>query len=400
MKRFLIETLLFWSICVCMSFAQTFTLLHDFASSPDGNSSLAGLIRDAKGNLYGTTVGGGTFGLGTVFKANGSDKEIVLYSFAGTLDGAYPRGALIGDSAGNLYGTTSEGGTSNFGTVFKVDPTGHETVLYNFVGNGDGKEPLGSLTMDAAGNLYGTTQQGGAAACGTVFKLDSTGNETVLYSFLGGNDGCSPAAGLVRDSAGNFYGTTVYGGLVNSCIQSCGVVFKVSPSGKEAVLYRFTGSGGDGNAPEGNLLRDAATGNLYGTTAEGGAPHSKATVGNGIVFMLDPAGNETVLYAFLGTRVGGDGAGPPAGLVRDAAGNFYGTTNAGGAANFGTVFKLDTAGHETVLYSFTGGTDGEYPFGGLIRDAMGILYGAAWGGGLHKTACAPYGCGSIFKLTP
>lgn len=398
MKRFLIQTLVCWLAFGCLSFAQTFTLLHDFASSPDGNSSFAGLIRNAQGNLFGTTCCGGTFGFGTVFKTNGAGKETVLYSFAGPPDGAFPHGALIGDAAGNLYGTTSEGGTSNFGTVFKVDPTGHETVLYNFVGNGDGKEPLGRLTMDAAGNLYGTTQQGGAADCGTVFKLDSTGNETVLYTFAGGNDGCFPEAGVVRDGAGNLYGTTFYGGLVNSCIGSCGVVFKVSPSGKEAVLYRFTGTGGDGNAPQGDLIRDAATGNLYGTTAEGGAPHSKATVGNGIVFKLDAAGNETVLYAFLGTNVGGDGANPTAGLVRDAAGNFYGTTSGGGAANFGTVFQLDAAGHESVLYTFTGGPDGATPFGGLMRDAAGTLYGTSWGGG--KTACGRYGCGSVFKLTP
>jgi uncharacterized repeat protein (TIGR03803 family) len=400
MQRFLIETLLCWSAFGCLSFAQAFTLLHDFKGSPDGNSSLAGLIRDAKGNLYGTTTGGGSSGVGTVFKANGAGKETVLYSFAGTPDGASPHGALIRDSAGNLYGTTYGGGTSNFGTVFRVDPTGHETVLYSFLGSaeGDGFNPEGSLIMDAAGNLYGTTALGGAQSSGMVFKLAPDGSggwtESVLYSFVGGLDGIYPAGGLVRDPAGNFYGTTPNGG-VGCRGAGCGVVFKVSPSGKEAVLYRFTGTGGDGSLPAGNLLRDAATGDLYGTTGFGG------TANLGTVFKLDPAGNETVLYSFLGPRVGGDGASPVASPLRDAAGNLYGTTYYGGVrANFGTVFKLDPAGNETVLYRFTGGTDGGYPSGGLVQDAAGILYGTTTLSGIETGSCAPLGCGSVFKLTP
>ena len=217
------------------------------------------------------------------------------------------------------------------------------TVLYRFRGP-DGAQPVyGRLIGDSAGNLYGTTVDGGASGLGVVFKLDKTG-ETVLHSF-NGTDGSEPFAGLIRDSTGNLYGTTKFGGIWGN-----GVVFELDTTGTETVLYSFTG-GTDGSLPYASLIRDSA-GNLYGTTFEGGAS------GSGVVFELDTTGTETVLYSFTGR---GHGANPVAGLIRNSAGNLYGTTANGGASGHGVVFKVDTTGKETVLYSFTGGADGGNP---------------------------------------
>jgi uncharacterized repeat protein (TIGR03803 family) len=244
--------------------AQTLTVLHRFTSSPDGAYPYAGLVRDAAGNLYGTTYEGGSSdlrdgvsGYGTVFKLDTSGTETVLHRFTSSPDGAYPYAGLVRDAAGNLYGTTSEGGSSDYGTVFKLDTSGNETVLHNFTG-GDGSYPYAGLVRDATGNLYGTTLYGGASGVGTVFKLDTSGNETVLHNFTGG-DGAYPYAGLVRDATGNLYGTTFRGGS-----SDYGTVFKLDTSGTETVLHSFTGYS-DGSNPRGGLVMDAA-GNLYGTT--------------------------------------------------------------------------------------------------------------------------------------
>lgn len=304
----------------------------------------------------------------------------VLYTFQGGSDGAWPYAGLIADAAGNLYGTTSYGGSltacggTGCGTVFKLDPTGHETVLYSFAGGTDGASPEASLIRDAAGNLYGTTYGGGSNAClggcGTVFRLDSAGHETVLYSFSGGTDGASPLGGLIADTTGNFYGTTAFGGNPVGSGLSLGVVFKLGVVGNETVLHRFNWA--DGAGPEGNLILDSA-GNLYGTAASGGA------YGYGVVFKLDKAGNETMICSFPG---GPNGALPEAGVIRDAAGNFYGTTYMGGTGS-GIIFKLDPNGNETVLHTFTNNElDGRNPHGGLVRDAAGDLYGTTVGGGM------------------
>jgi uncharacterized repeat protein (TIGR03803 family) len=234
------------------------------------------------------------------------------------------------------------------------------TVLHSFKGGTDGESPYGGVVRDTAGNLYGTTAQGGAFSNGTVFKLDTTGKETVLYSFTGGADGAIPLAGLIRDAAGNLYGTTEVGGdlTCNSGI-GCGTVFKLHTTGKETVLHSFTGNP-DGASPFAGVIRDAA-GNLYGTTPKGGALNS------GTVFKLDTTGKETVLYSFAG---GADGSYPDAAVIRDAAGNLYGNTFFGGTYNFGTVFKLDSTGKETVLYRFRKPTNGLYPVG-VIQDKAG-----------------------------
>ncbi len=294
------------------------TVLHSFEGGADGEAPLNALIRDAAGNLYGTTYGG----LGTVFEVDATGKYTVLYNFRGGADGWNPDGVLIRDSNGNLYGTTSNGGTNEYGTVFKLDSSSNKTTLYNFKGT-DGVGPFAGLISDVTGNLYGTTGYGGAYGFGTVFKLDPSGNETVLYSFSGGSDGAAPITELIRDAIGNLYGTTSGGGAYG-----WGTIFKLDPSGNETVLYSFTG-GQDGKFPYGALLW--SEGNFYGTTSDGGA------FGLGTVFKLDPSGNQTVLYSFKGA---GDGALPYSGLIRDAAGNLYGTAAYGGVYGCGTVFRV------------------------------------------------------------
>jgi uncharacterized repeat protein (TIGR03803 family) len=250
----------------------TETVLHSFTNA-DGAYPLAGLIADAAGNLYGTTEGGGANGYGTVFKLTPSGTETVLHSFTNA-DGAFPLAGLIADADANLYGTTNNGGASGYGTVFKVTPSGIETVLHSFTGGADGGYPFATLIADVAGNLYGTTSNGGASGYGVVFALTPSGAETVLHSFTG-SDGGYPKAGLIADAAGNLYGTTNYGGAN----VYYGTVFELTASGTETVLYSFT-SGGDGANPSAALVADAA-GNLYGTTMNAGAS------GYGTVFKLN-----------------------------------------------------------------------------------------------------------------
>ena len=395
--------------------APTFVVLHSFAGPPtDGAFPYAGLIWGAAGNLYGTTVNGGTCGFsghGAVFKLSPSGTETLLHSFTGGAAGDNPYAGLIQDAAGNLYGTTYGGGSSacdqGCGTVFRVSPSGAKVVLHGFTGT-DGNHPFAGLIQDAAGNLYGTTAVGGAHGWGVVFKLtpsDSSYESKVRHSFTGGADGGFPAAGLIQDAAGNLYGTTVEGGADGACSffnRTCGVVFKVSPSGTETVLYRFTGA--DGGVPFAGLIQDKA-GNLYGTTFAGGANGSCTPaygLGCGVVFKLSPSGAETVLYRFTGAA---DGANPYAGLVRDAAGNLYGTTVYDGASGKGVVFELircssAPSGYDfKVLHAFTGEADGGYPYAGLIQDAAGNLYGTTLAGGTDGGIC-PMGCGVVFKLAP
>lgn len=385
--------------------AQTFTVLHTFNGGSDG-ARPSGLIRDAAGNLYGTTTDGGAYtcndgsGCGTIFKLDTTGQETVLYRFAEVAgDGANPVGDLIRDTAGNLYGVTSGGGVSGAGTIFQFDTTtGTEKVLYSFAGR-TGFMPNGVI-RDAAGNFYGTTQDGGTGcgrlACGTVFKVDATGTEKVLHSFTGGSDGAYPVGGLYRDRMGNLYGATEAGGGTGCGGLGCGTVFKVDPSGNESVLYRFTGLGGDGSIPNGDLVPDAA-GNLYGTTTSSGA------YSEGTIFKIDPTGHETVLYSF-NFRNGPDGDSPFAGMVRDPAGNLYGTTQCGGTEGCGgigcgTVFKWDATGAEIVLHRLSS-PEGINPQNRLIRDSARNLYGVTPSGG--PGSCNNYqgGCGTVFKLVP
>jgi uncharacterized repeat protein (TIGR03803 family) len=367
--------------------AQTFTVLYSFTRPGDAAAPEAGVIGDSRGNLYGTTRFGGAFDYGTVFKLGPNGKDKVLHSFTGG-DGWEPSSGLILDAENNLYGTTVSGGTPEgggclfgCGTVFKVDRAGKLTVLHAF--KDPAGSPTGRLVRDGAGNLYGAAAFGYRVGCGygMVFMLDTTGKETVLHCFTGPPDGTSPNGGLIRDASGNLYGTTNDGGDA-TCY--CGTVFEISRDGKETILYTFTGQG-DGEGPVEGLVRDA-DGNLYGI-ADGGSDHPY-----GIVFKLDKAGKETVLYSFTGGSAGAY----PTSLAGDETGNLYGTTLEGGGSGCyghgcGNVFKLDPAGKLTVLYSFTGAADGTSP---IVRwlGPDGSLYGTAEGGGGNS--------GVVFKLTP
>jgi len=392
------------------------TVLYAFKGGSDGCYPDARLIEDKSGNLYGTTQPGNgsclsNSGSGTVFKLAPDGTETVLHVFGGkgNGDGAWPSGGLIEDRAGNFYGTTLGGGTYGYGTVFKLAPDGTETVLYPFAGEGDGGNPMAGLIQDKSGNLYGTTSSGGAYHGGTVFKLAPDGTETVLHAFgHTTGDGAYPSSDLILDEQGNLYGTTSEGGT-DRCVGyqnqpiGCGTVFKLAPDGTETVLYAFRGLHGDGSVPDGGLIRDKA-GNLYGTTAAGGTGCHQDK-GCGTVFKLAPDGTETVLYAFAGGR---DGAVPLGGLIRDKAGNLYSTTEGGGGGQegcksnprgCGTVFKLAPDGTETVLFAFAHNiSDGMGPSGDLMKGADGALYGTASEGGDLEDCTGGAGCGTVFRL--
>jgi uncharacterized repeat protein (TIGR03803 family) len=371
------------------------TVLHTFQGGADGANLQAGLITDSSGNLYGTTSGqGGAGDYGTVFRlspdGHGSYTESVLYRFQGGADSGNPEGALTLDASGNLYGTTA--GVSDPGTVFRLSPDGSggyaKAILHQFQGGAEGAAPFASVLMDAGGNLFGTTYRGGTGCgtqgCGTAFKLTPNGGggytESVIHAFQGGTDGAECYANLIMDADGNLYGTT-FGQDVAS---DFGTVFRLSANGSggytETVLYRFQG-GADGASPEIGLSLDAG-GNLYGTASGGGTGS-----GYGTVFRLTPdgAGNytETVLYAFKG---GADGSYPLSTPLLDAGGNLYGTTSGGDvASDNGTVFKLTPSGSggytETLPHTFTGGADGAGSYSTLIADASGNLFGTTTSGG-------------------
>ena len=370
-----------WAMLIALVFAtrltqaQGFTVLYAFGNGKDGGTPYSDLVRDSAGNLYGTTFSGGTARDGTVFTLDATGKETVLYSFQGGADGALPVAGLIRGAKGELYGATVEGGAAGHGTIFKLDATGTEIVLHHFR-SADGSYPDASLLRDASGNLYGATLEGGASNAGTVFMLGRNREETVLHSFTGA-DGRFPYSygGLIRDANGNFYGTSLAGGASDQ-----GVVFKLNAAGREIILHTFTG-GTDGGYPYAGLVMDEK-GNLYGTTYMGGAS------GQGTIFRVTQGGKETVLYSFTGAA---DGGNPAARLLRDKKGNFFGTTYYGGASNSGVVFKLDKNHNLTVLHSLDYANDGGYPTARLIRDASGNLYGTASAGGASNR-------GTVFRI--
>jgi len=376
--------------------AQTFTVLHTFTDKGDGEAPVAAVIRDIHGNLYGTTSQGGAFDVGTIFEIGAQGEETILHSFWSG-DGLTPQASLIRSQSGVFYGTTMNGGKPEgglcdhgCGAVFKLDAKDKLTVLHAFTGKLDGGQLEGGLVQDKKGNLYGTTTQGGDLrcdygwGCGVVFEIDGNGKEAVLHAFTGQPDGWLPSGNLVLDSVGNLYGVTAAGGAGN-----VGAVFKVDTSGKETILYSFSG-GTNGLYPEGPMLRDAE-GNFYGVTEQGG------DFDCGLVFKLDRTGKETALYNFSGTT---DGCHPGGGLIHDKQGNLYGVTTAGGTGTGGTVYRLDTSVSIAVLYSFTGGSAGKYPWGPLARDKSGTLYGATSEGGDSSCGDNGSGCGVVFKLIP
>jgi uncharacterized repeat protein (TIGR03803 family) len=382
---------------------SAYKTLYRFKGGKDGNGPAAGLIFDSAGNMYGTTQNGGAYKAGTVFElspgSGGGWTESVLYSFMGGADGAVPTGSLIFDTSGNLYGTTALGGTSGTGVVFELVPNSSgewtENVLYSFAFPPPATGPVGALIFDAAGNLYGTTWNGGSNncqyGCGVVFKLTPTNNgdwtESVLYA-PDGSGLTSFHAGLTMDGAGDLYGATWYGGINGN-----GGVFELTPnadgSWTEHTLYNFKGDT-NGAHPRDRLIFDSA-GNLYGTTG------NQFTSGYGTVFKLVPNSDGSwtkhTLHQFTG---GKDGANPWAGLTFDSAGNLYGTTNDGGASGYGVVFKLtptSTGGWTFhVLHAFKDAA-GAYPEGDLLLDVAGNIYGTTYGDG-SKTF------GSVFEITP
>jgi uncharacterized repeat protein (TIGR03803 family) len=362
----------FLSLLAFPSAQARFKVLHAFSGKADGGRPFAAVIRDASGNLYGTTLWGGNLtcnsgnGCGVVYKLTSAGKETVLHRFAGGKDGAYPSAALIMDAQGNLYGTTTAGGNSGCfsqgcGIVFKIDTLGKETVFHRFTGGKDGGEPSSALIMDKLGNFYGTATIGGnltcslsSGGCGVVYKLTNAGKETVLHSFKG-TDGAFPGVdSLAMDTNGNFYGAT-HGGGDATC--NCGVVFKLTGAGKETVLHTFLGGTTDGSYPLSGVTLYKGT--LYGTAALSGANNK------GVLFTIknpsaseQPAATFGLLHSFGG---GTDGATPAATVAFDAQGNLFGTTEVGGTLGYGTLYKVDTTGKESVLYNLNYSIDGGVP---------------------------------------
>ncbi len=381
------------------SSSSTYKLLYSFAGTPDGASPLAGLIA-VHGKLYGTTLNGSKnycsascgsndcyLGCGTVFSVDSSGKERVVYNFKGNFssaqDGSWPFAGLA-QFKGTLYGTTSGGGTGD-GTVYTVTTSGKERVLYRFASGTDAQDPEATLVV-AKGTLYGTSVYGGGsgcggAGCGTVFSVSAAGKESVLYSFAGGSDGARMYSGVTYFH-GKLYGATLEGG--SGCGSTgCGTIFELSLSGKKRVLYRFGGTS-DGAFPNGLT---AAGGVLYGTTEGGGARSS------GTFFSITKSGKLQTLYSFQDIP---DGNLPGANLLY-LNGNFYSTTVGGGTTGVGTVFEISKTGSESVLYSFAGGNDGNAPQAPVVAFKGGFYSTTYKGGG---TGCSSNGCGTIFSVTP
>lgn len=385
-----------------------YQLLHSFQGAPDGALPVASLT-SVKGLLYGVTSQGGTKADGTVFEITADGTEKVIYDFLGKPDGASPQAGLLNVN-GELYGTTAEGGIEHnssgclgaqCGTIFKVNTSGKEQVLYEFqTGSSsqtDGANPMGPLIY-VGGNLYGTTTYGGRYGYGSVFEIALSGHEEVLHSFQGSPyDGANPVAGLTYVN-GAFYGTTEAGGsdfkhcpVSRSYGTGCGAVFKLTKSGTETLLHSFNPAAGDGEYPKGTLLWNNSM--LYGTAYEGGYKL------HGAVFAITTSGKESLLFSF-GSQSGGYS--PAAGLI-NVKHMLYGTTLSGGSgcsptySGCGTVFSLTQSGKETVLYSFQGPPDGAHPWAALtLMD--GKLYGTTVNGG--NTSICGLGCGTAFKLLP
>jgi uncharacterized repeat protein (TIGR03803 family) len=371
--------------------SQTYKVIHSFtAKGKDGASPYGGPVLDRLGNLYGSTYTGGFYGAGSVYELspNGNGwKYKSLYSFTGELDGDGPGFGTLARHGGALYGTTEGGGY--FGVAFKVGPcknkdTCPEKVMHSFGQGTDGQEPIGGVVFDKAGNFYGTTLLGGAYGNGTVYEVTHAGVESILYSFAGGTDAVNPGSGVTFDSQGNLYGTTSFGGA-----NGVGAVYELSPSGSgwtETVLYSFQGLD-DGQNPLGGVILDKA-GNIYGGTFDGGVN------GGGTVYELSPSNGAwtlTVLYSFTGGY-----GGPYNKLAFDTKGNLYGATEGEGANGLGLVFKLTPANGEwefTDLYDFVGGNKGGEPYGAVAVDKQGNIFGTADLGGKDNQ-------GVIFEIIP
>src|SRR5580692_10466664 len=365
--------------------AQVFTSLAELNGTDGSDPYYMSLVQARDGNLYGTTQSGGATGVGSVFRLTPSGTVTTIYSFcslASCTDGAYPLGGLVLGTDGNLYGTTAEGGASNYGTVFKISTTGTLKTLHSFIST-DAAAPYSALIQVTSAIFLGTSYEGGAANGGTVYEVTTSGKVTTIYSFCAQprcTDGADPVEALVRGSDGNFYGTTPFGGTSN-----LGTIFKISTKGVFTKLHDFSST--DGAQVWGTLIQSGSS--FLGTTAAGGSS-SACSGGCGTIFKVTTAGVVTTLHSFDSL----DGASPVAGLIQGTDGNFYGTTLLGGSSGDGTIFQSTAAGSVTSLHSFAG-TDGEEPFGGLVQDTNGTFYGMTTGGGV--TSCLPSGCGTAFS---
>ncbi|HTT82530.1 MAG TPA: choice-of-anchor tandem repeat GloVer-containing protein [Rhizomicrobium sp.] len=359
--------------------ANSFTVLHDFAGPPDdGSYPYNNVSFDAAGNLFGAANLGGSANSGVIFEIPASGTEAVLHSFDGGSGGSDPNGGVTIDPSGDLYGTTTFGGSGDCrngcGVLYELATGGTYSVLRTFNPGKDGQWPVGTLLRDKKGNLFGVATGGGPNSAGTLYEYSAKGKFAVLHAFAG-SDGVEPQGNLTEDKAGNLYGVTYSGGA-----DQYGTVFELTLKGSLRTLYSFTG-GADGGYPTGGVVRDKA-GNLYGATnlaGNGSTPY-------GTVYKLAPGGTLTTLYAFTGSTDGGY----PSGNVVPSRGQIYGTTTAGGTNEYGVVYEVDPASEtETVLHSFAD-TDGASPQAGLTRE-HGDLYGTASGGGTDNY-------GVVFRL--
>jgi uncharacterized repeat protein (TIGR03803 family) len=420
------------SVAVSAACAQTYTVIHDFGGS-DGAAPASGLTIDAAGNLYGTTENGGfqncSSGCGTVFKlANKNGRWVLtpLYNFQGGSDSAWPETRVVFGPNGTLYGTTAGGsgnscsGDNGCGTVFNLHPQATfcasalcpwvKTTIYTFRGVPDGQIPaIGDLIFDRAGNIYGTTRAGGPENHGTVYKLTHGSGgwtESILYSFVGGNDGNSPT-GVVFGQDGNLYGTTTQGGTVFQGYPGGGLIFELTPSGSgwsESVVYMFDQDDANGALPSAGLTIDTQ-GNLWGTAYAGGVgdcqSQDDAYVGCGTVFRWPPFGGGLLaIYGWPEHQLL-PLSGPEGPVTFDSAGNVYGTTFALGANLQGNVFELSGGQYTyTSLHDLNGTTDGTAPMGAVVLDRNGNVYGTASSGGSSSACNLQGGCGTIWEITP
>ena len=310
------------------------SVVASFASGTASQGPIGALIQASDGNFYGTTYSGGTSNNGTAFKLAANDTITTLWSFGSGVDGQFPNGGLVQASDGNFYGTTASGGTTGYGTVFRLTPGGVETVLWNFSNGTDGYAPKGSLVMGNDGNLYGTTSVGGTNGTGTIVRVTLAGVETVVWNFGGTNEGYLPAPNLIIGSDGNFYGTTEGGGANDG-----GTLFKFTTAGALSVVWAF-GAGEDGSGPWSGVTQ-GSDGNFYGTTVLGGTIKicgASNSFGCGTIFRVTPAGEETVLWDF---GFGGNGAQVfPLSVVQNADGSLFGVTGSGGTTGGGTIYRL------------------------------------------------------------
>lgn len=409
MKRILNVCFVLYATIPTALLAQTFHTLLSFDNS-DGANPEAGLLLGADGNLYGTTFNGGANRAGTVFKITPKGLT-TLYSFCsqgGCADGQAPAASLVQAADGSFYGTTSAGGANcagsplyGCGTVFKITPGGSLTTLYNFCAqsqcsDGSASESRAALVQAANGDFYGTTASGGTNGSGTVFKITPDGALTTIYNFCsqsGCSDGAVPLSGLVQASNGDLYGTTVGGGD-GVYGADYGTVFKITPGGMLTTLYSFCSQSGctDGKEPAASLVQ-AANGDFYGSTQYGGANCTRNGAGCGTIFKIAPGGKLATLHRFCAGGACRDGLGPSAALIQAADGNLYGTTS-GDRGNAGTIFQITPAGKLTTLYTFCsqiGCADKYHPFA-LSQAPTGEFYGTTYSGGTRDA-------GTVFSLS-